>query len=195
MIHNNFLIAAETQRKIITNLCVHLFSNKSSFAEIQTETLNLRGKKSLWSSVYSVICFVCMRFLTISVSQNEITCKLLCLSILTLFGCRFICIYLCPIVSVSLGEECWVFTVVFTVLPSLWELSLQQKAPMIRKEMCSHSSQLWQLLWMQIISSFIEIFFHWMPRVLSVAKGTLFIWEIFYKGRSWFVTFSITSNF
>lgn len=194
MIQKNFLIAAETQRKIITNLCVHLFSNKSSFAEIQTET-EFEGKKSVWSSAYSVICFACMRFLTISVSQSEITCKLLCLSILTLFGWRFICIYLCPIVAVTPGEKCWVFTVVFTVLPSLWELSLQQKAPVIRKEMCSHSSQLWQLLWMQIISSFIENFFHWMPRVPSVAKDVLFIWEIFYKGRSWFVTFNITLNF
>lgn len=196
MLHNNFLVAAETQRKILASLCVPLFSNKSSWICRGTDrNFEFEEKKSVWSSACSVICSVCMRFLTISVPQNEITGKLLCLSILMLFGCRFICVYLCPLVAVTLGEECWVFTVVFTVLPSLWELSLQQKVPMIRKEMCSHSSQLWQLLWTQIISSFIENFFHWMPRMPSVAKGTLFKWETSYKGRSRFVTFNIALNF
>lgn len=75
------------------------------------------------------------------------------------------------LVAITQREECRVFTVAFTVSPPLWELSLQQKLWRAGKETCSHSVQLWKLLWMQI--SFIESSLCWMPVLPSIVKATL----------------------
>lgn len=127
-----------------------------------------------WSSAYSAVCFARRRFLTISLTQTEIAYNFPCLSNFDGFFSLGIggFVYISHlVVAIIQREECWVFTVPSTVSPPLWELSLQQKLWRAGKEMCSHSVQLWKLIWMQI--SFIESIFCWMPFVPSIVKATL----------------------
>lgn len=176
MIPYNFPIAAKTQKgkylPAFGRACSPV--KQSECAEMQTGTLYWRGKKFV-GEVQPTMWFVLHAGGFLQYQYHKL--KLLTTSPPFQLRCFFpldvVLVVYIPhlLVAVTQREECRVFAVPLTVPPSLWELSLQQKVWRIGKETCSHSVQLWKLLWMQIISGFIESVFCWTPVVPSIVKG------------------------
>lgn len=132
------------------------------------------GEMSLWVK-FSLQCgLFCTQEVSYNISNTNWNClqlplpfQLWCFS----FSLGIVFVVYILVVAITQREECWVFTAPFTLSPSLWELSLQQKLWKAGKETCSHSVQLWKLLWMQI--SCIESIFCWMPILPSVVKAAV----------------------
>lgn len=159
----DFLIAAKTPEAKYLPAFGHACSPVKLDVQRCRRGLWIRGEKSLWVK-FSLQCgLFCVQEVSYNISVTNWNCLQLPLpfQLWCFFPLDIVLVVCIPhlVVAVTRREECWVFTTPLTAPPSLWELSLQQKVWRIGKETCSHPVQLWKLLWMQIISSFIESIF------------------------------------